>query len=286
MIVWYNIQNLRRVALESDFGIDKEARKNYLRLPRVVFFLTVLILPACGALALFLLPDIEGTDYAAVFAGFMVMPLISLPVAGGYLGYACSRSKTQRLSIRPDGYVSYYNHSGCGEHYLNNDMFYIMREVYSVNVTNRIIKVRFGSKLFPLQIPRTFCNDHEIIAQLEKLRNETKEQPPYIPLVILKGIFMVIKLPALIIASIFKSKNSVKVEGYLNGFEEKDGKHYPRMSFTTTEGQFMDRVDYECPIEDIVKDAVADRMLRKKYPKKITIEYSKNDPEKFTGLFI
>ncbi len=38
--------------------------------------------------------------------------------------------------------------------------------------------------------------------------------------------------------------------------------------------------------EDILKDAAADRMLRKEYPKQIFVEYRKNNAEDFTEDFI
>lgn len=276
--------------MPSDFSMDKEARKRYLRLPKTIFFLTVLILPTIGWLSMFLFPDIAGTGLALILGCFAAMPFVALPVAGGYWGYACGRSKTQRLSIRPDGYVSYYNQSGQDEYGTSNDMFYIIREVYWVKVTSRIIKVRFESRLFPLQIPRTFQNDELIIARLEQLQSETKTEPPFIPLEIVKRVGMVICLPVVIpvtiIRGLIRSHNSIKVPGTLHGFEEKEGRHYPRISFSTKEGQLIDKVDYECPIEDILKDAAADRMLRKKYPKQIFVDYRKNNPDDFTGDFI
>ncbi len=270
--------------MPSDFSMDKEARKRYLHLPKTVFFLTVIILPAFGWLTLLLFPEISGTVFAIILGCFAAMPFIALPVAGGYLGYACGRSKTQRLRIRPDGYVSYFYRSGGDEE--PDNKFYIMREVYSVKVTGRVIRVRFESRLFPLHIPRTFQNDELIIAQLEKLQSETKTEPPFIPLAIIKGIFAIIRLPFMIVKSIIRNRSSVKVPGTLHGFEEKEGRHYPHISFTANEGQFIDKVDYECPIEDILTDAASDRMLRKKYPKQIFVEYRKNNPEDFTGDFI
>ncbi len=170
----------------SGFSMDKDARKYYLRLPRTLFFLTGLFLPACGILGILLHPDFAGTVLGYILASFTVMPFISLPVMGGYLGYACGRSKTQRLTIKHNGYVTYYVHSG-GDEY-NDDKFYVIRRVYAVKVSNRIIKVWFESKLFPLQIPRTFYNDDQIIAQLHTLQSKTRELPPIIPLEILKYI--------------------------------------------------------------------------------------------------
>lgn len=270
--------------MASGFVLDKEARKNYLHLPRTLFFLTVFFLPVCGILGILLYPYIEGSAAAYLFGALIVLPFISLPVVGGYLGYACGRSKTQRLTIKHNGYVTYYVHSG-GENY-DDDKFYVIRRVYAVKVSSRVIKVWFESKLFPLQIPRTFTNDEQIIAQLKTLQSKTRELPPIIPLEILKYIIGFIKLPFLIIMSIIRDINSIKVEGTLNGFEEKEERHYPRFSFTTQNGQFIEKTDYSSPIEELLKDAEVERMLRKKYPKKITIRYSKNDPENFSGLFL
>lgn len=270
--------------MASGFVLDKEARKNYLHLPRTLFFLTVFFLPVCGIMGILLYPDIDGTALVYLIGGLTILPFISLPVIGGYLGYACGRSKTQRLTIKHNGYVTYYIHSS-GENY-DDDKFYVIRRVYAVKVSSRIIKVWFESKLFPLQIPRTFTNDDQIIAQLKTLQSKTREPPPIIPLEILKYIIGFIKLPFFIIISIIDNLSSIKVKGTLNGFEEKDDRHYPRFSFTTQNGQYIEKTDYSSPIEDLLKDAEVERMLRKKYPKSITIMYNKNDPEKFSALFI
>ena len=73
---------------------------------------------------------------------------------------------------------------------------------------------------------------------------------------------------------------SRKTSGWLEGFEEIDGRHYPRYSFLQTDGARVQRTDTAISLEESVSADEARRQLCQKLPRKITVRYSKRHPEK------
>lgn len=145
-------------------------------------------------------------------------------------------------------------------------------------------KARIVRKTVHVRLPVE--NEHILRAELERAlrRSETVERTPasvragqYLEMEIVpigRALAFTAKLPRMAVHWI----RYRDVDGVLLGFEESDGKHYPRYSFSLPDGTETVRVDTHAAVEDLVDEQMAMRILHRKYPRDVRVRCSRRDP--------
>ena len=93
-------------------------------------------------------------------------------------------------------------------------------------------------------------------------------------------------VPFLALATLFSSLFSRTVTGTLEGFQERDGRHYPQYSYQLPDGRVVRRVEDTLPLEEAAAPEEAERILRRRYPRKVQVQYSRRRPEKSSCRYL
>ena len=91
-----------------------------------------------------------------------------------------------------------------------------------------------------------------------------------------------VMLPGLIVQGLFTRE----VKGTLEGFDLRDGKHYPRYTYPLPDGTVLRRTDERLALEDAVAAEEAAALLRRKYPREVKVRCSRRRPEKSRCLYL
>ena len=74
--------------------------------------------------------------------------------------------------------------------------------------------------------------------------------------------------------------------GTLEGFERIGGMHYPVYSFSLPDGSVCRKMDMEVSLEDSAAQEEVEKILRRKYPRKVKVRYSRRNPEKSRCIYL
>lgn len=94
------------------------------------------------------------------------------------------------------------------------------------------------------------------------------------------GLFLIMT-PELIVQPLFYQEIPRTPEGFV----ELDGLHYPRYSFSLSDGTLQRRTDTKVSLEDSVSQAEAARILRRKYPP-VKAHLSRRNREKSRCVYL
>ena len=165
-----------------------------------------------------------------------------------------------------------------GEFYLQTspDSFHNVRE-RDARITSRTFRLK-----------RPVQNETALMDYLDRMQRRAAELPAAGWKERVSGWFAqtvmpllgLLAFPFLALWQIVNGLFSGEANGLLEGFDEIDGKHYPRYSFPLPDGARTTRTDRDISLEESVTENEAKRQLRRKLPRKVKVRYSKRHPEK------
>ena len=104
---------------------------------------------------------------------------------------------------------------------------------------------------------------------------------------LLRAVVNLLTAPFLLLSALLGQLLHPSVQGVLEGFDaHDDGKHYPRFFFDLPDGRRIRRTDTALALEDAVAPAQARRILRRRYPRPITVTYHRRHPERCSCRYL
>ena len=89
-------------------------------------------------------------------------------------------------------------------------------------------------------------------------------------------------VPGILLRSLFQEETG----GTLEGFERIGGMHYPVYSFSLPDGSVCRKMDMEVSLEDSAAQEEVEKILLRKYPRKVKVRYSRRNPEKSRCIYL
>lgn len=103
---------------------------------------------------------------------------------------------------------------------------------------------------------------------------------------LLRAAVNLLTAPFLLLSALLGQLIQPSVQGVLEGFDVRDGKHYPRFFFDLPDGRRIRRTDTSLALEDAVTPAQARRILRRRYPRPVTVTYHRRHPERCSCRYL